>query len=84
MALHNLNWHIDAINHMLHKLIKLNKYLRSSSMSRTFASKLLQAFSFNWSSFILLFIVIVFLVIFLPGLLIRSSQGSHCRNTLLT
>ena len=53
-------------------------------MSRTFARRLLQAFSFSCSSFILLFIVIVFLVIFLPGLLILNIQGSHCRNTLFT
>ena len=59
-------------------------YLRSSSISRTLASKLLQAFSFSCNSFILLFIVIVFLVIFLPGLLILSSHGSHWRNTLFT
>ena len=71
-------------------LIKLQRhshsflYLKSSSMSRTLAISLSQAFSFNWSSFILLFIVIVFLVIFFPGLLILNIQGSHCKNTLFT
>ena len=59
-------------------------HLRSSSMSRTLARRLLHAFSFSCSSFILLFMVIVFRVIFFPGLLILSSQGSHCKNTLFT
>ena len=65
-------------------LIKHPPNLRSSSISRTLASKLLQAFSFSWSSFILLFMLIVFRVIFFPGLLILRNHGSHWRKTLLT
>jgi hypothetical protein len=59
-------------------------HLKSSSMSRTLANRLLEVFSFISSSFILLFIMIVFLVIFFLGLFIRSSHGSQCRNTLST
>lgn len=56
---------------------------KSSSMSNTFANKLLDERSFNSNSFILLLINIVFLVIFLPGLDIPNIQGNHWRNTLL-
>ena len=59
-------------------------YLKSSSISKTLASKLLEDFSFISSSFILLFIIIVLRDIFFLGLFILSSQGSHCRKTLRT
>lgn len=55
---------------------------KSSSMSRTFASRLFDERSFSSSSFIRLFIRMVLRVIFLPGLLIPSIQGSHWRNTV--
>lgn len=56
-------------------------FLKSSSMSSTFASRLLDERSFSSSSFIRLFISIVLRVIFLPGRLMPSIQGSHCKNT---
>merc|ERR1719336_3324189 len=56
------------------KPVPEERALRSSSMSSTLASRLLQAFSFSWSSFILLFMLIVLRVIFLPGLLILRNQ----------
>lgn len=56
-------------------------FLKSSSMSRTFASKLFDDRSFSSSSFILLFIIMVFRVIFFPGRLMPNIQGSHWRNT---
>ncbi len=57
---------------------------KSSSMSRTLASKDLEDFSFRSSSFILFCIIIVFLVIFSPGLDIRRNQGIHWRNNTRT
>lgn len=59
--------------------------LKSSSISRTFASRLLEDRSFNsisriWSR-ILAVAAIVFNVILSPGRLILRNHGSHCRNT---
>ena len=56
---------------------------KSSSMSSTLASKLLEDRSFSSNSFMRLLISIVLRVIFLPGRLMPSIQGSHCRNTVL-
>lgn len=55
---------------------------KSSSMSSTLASRLLDERSFSSNSFILLLIIIVLRVIFFPGRDIPRIQGSHCRNTL--
>ena len=52
---------------------------KSSSISRTLASKDLEEFSFKSISFILFWIRIVFLVIFAPGRDMRKSQGIHWR-----
>ena len=50
---------------------------KSSSMSRTFARRDLEEFSFMSISFILFWIRMVFLVIFSPGRDILNSQGIH-------
>lgn len=52
-------------------------------MSSTLARSDLDERSFNSNSFIRLFNMIVFRVIFLPGRPIRRIQGNHCRNTVL-
>lgn len=57
---------------------------KSSSMSRTLANRDLEDFSLRSSSFILFCIMMVFLVIFSPGLAILRIQGIHCRNNVLT
>ena len=57
---------------------------KSSSMSRTFASRDFDFSSFLSSSFIFFCTWIVFLVIFSPGRDILSSQGIHCRKTSCT
>lgn len=57
---------------------------KSSSMSRTLARRDLEDFSFKSNSFILFCIMIVFLVIFSPGLAIRSTHGIHWRNNVRT
>ena len=54
---------------------------KSSSMSKTLASKDLEDRSFRSNSFILFCIMIVFRVIFSPGRPIRSIHGIHCRKT---
>lgn len=54
---------------------------KSSSISNTLANSDLDDRSFSSSSFIRLVSIIVFLVIFLPGLCILNIHGSHCRNT---
>ena len=53
-------------------------------MSRTFAKRLFDPFSFISSSFIRLVIKIVFRVMGLPGRCIRNTQGNHCRNKVRT
>lgn len=58
--------------------------LKSSSISSTLASRLLEDLSFRSSSFILFCIMIVFLVIFSPGRPIRRAHGIHCRKIHLT
>lgn len=50
---------------------------KSSSISNTLANSDFDDRSFNSSSFIRLLSIIVFLVIFLPGRLIRKIHGSH-------
>ena len=50
---------------------------KSSSMSRTFASKLLELFSFNSNSRMRFVIIMVLRVIGLPGRCMRNIQGSH-------
>lgn len=62
---------------LLPPLVAPETLLKSSSISRTLASKLLEERSFSSNSFILLFMRIVFRVIFLPGLLIPNIHGSH-------
>ena len=57
---------------------------KSSSMSRTLANRDLEDFSLRSSSFILFCIMMVFLVIFSPGLAILRTQGIHWRNNVLT
>ena len=57
---------------------------KSSSMSRTFARRDLEEFSFISISFILFWIRMVFLVIFSPGRDILNSQGIHWRNRIRT
>ena len=59
-------------------------YRKSSSMSSTLASKLLEVFSFNSNSRIRLVIIIVLRVIGFPGRCIRNIQGSHWRNSVRT
>ena len=59
-------------------------FLKSSSISSTLDNRDLEEVSFMSSSFILLAIMMVFLVIFSPGLLMWSNQGNHCRNTAWT
>lgn len=54
---------------------------KSSSISRTFASRDLEERSFSSSSFMRLLSSIVFRVILRPGRPIRKIQGSHCRKT---
>lgn len=56
-------------------------FLKSSSMSSTLASKLLDERSFSSSSFIRLFIRIVLRVIFFPGRPILRNHGNHCKKT---
>lgn len=58
------------------------KCLKSSSISNTLAKRDLEERSFSSNSRIRLDIIIVFLVIFFPGLDIRKIHGSHCRNTV--
>jgi hypothetical protein len=57
---------------------------KSSSMSNTLARRLLEDRSLSSISFMRLLIRIVFRVIFLPGRLIPSIHGNHCKKTLLT
>ena len=59
-------------------------YRKSSSMSSTLASKLLEVFSFNSNSRIRLVIIIVLRVIGFPGRCIRNIHGSHWRNSVRT
>jgi len=54
---------------------------KSSSMSRTLASRDLEERSFSSSSFMRLLNSIVLRVILRPGRPIRKIQGSHCRKT---
>lgn len=56
-------------------------FLKSSSMSSTFANKLFDERSFSSNSFIRLFIRMVLRVIFLPGRPILRNHGSHCKKT---
>lgn len=58
--------------------------LKSSSISSTLANRLLEDLSFRSSSFILFCIMMVFRVIFSPGLPILRAQGIHWRKTHLT
>lgn len=54
---------------------------KSSSISSTFARRDFEDLSLSSNSLILFDIIIVFLVIFFPGLDIRRIHGSHCRKT---
>ena len=56
---------------------------KSSSMSNTLARRLFEDRSLSSISFMRLVMRIVFRVIFLPGRLIPSIHGNHCKNTLL-
>jgi len=62
----------------------VSPHLKSSSMSRTFANKLLELFSLSSSSFMRFVMRIVLRVMGLPGRFMRNSHGSHCRNNVRT
>ena len=82
----NLNdgWYRFEVCKKIYKMILIQKYLKSSSMSSTLASRLFDDLSFRSSSFILFCIIMVFLVIFSPGRPMRSAHGIHCRKMHLT
>ena len=63
---------------------RVEEGLKSSSMSSTLARRDFELLSLRSSSFILFCIMMVFRVIFSPGLAIRRNQGSHWRNTVRT